>query len=71
MLRDALDKKPKLTQAEAKALIEKSMEVLFYRDARSYPKYQLGIIDKDEGCRIEGPLSVNQSWGIALMTKSV
>lgn len=71
MLRDAMEKKPQLSQAEARALIEKSLEVLYYRDARSFPKYQLGIMDKNEGCKIEGPLSVSQNWNIALMIKSV
>ncbi|CAG9813466.1 unnamed protein product [Phaedon cochleariae] len=72
MIRDAIEKKAQpLTQAEARALIEKSLEVLFYRDARSYPKYQLGIIDQDEGVKIEGPLSVSQNWNIATIIKSV
>lgn len=68
ILREALDKNPKITLDEAKALLHKCMEVLFYRDARSFPKYQLGIIDKDDGVNIEGPLSVQQNWDIALMT---
>lgn len=70
MLRDALDKNPKPTQAEARALIEKCMEVLYYRDARSFPKYQLGIIDTEQGSKVEGPLSVQENWGVALITKS-
>lgn len=70
LLRDALDKKPQLNMAEAKALIEKSMEVLYYRDARSYPKYQLGTLDKDGGITIEGPLSVKENWEIAHMIKT-
>jgi len=68
ILRDTLDKNPNITLTEAKGLIHKCMEILFYRDARSYPKYQLGIIDKDEGVKVEGPLTVEQNWNIALMT---
>lgn len=71
MLRDAVDNKPKLSLAEAKALVEKCMEVLYYRDARSYPKYQLGVLDKDTGINIEGPISVKQNWEIANIIKSV
>lgn len=71
MLRDAIEKKPNLSQAEGIALIEKSMEILFYRDARSYPKYQLGILDKDGGITIEGPIVVKENWEIANMIKSV
>ncbi|CAH1111380.1 unnamed protein product [Psylliodes chrysocephalus] len=68
ILRDALDKKTNLNLNDAKALIKRCMEVLFYRDARSFPKYQLGIIDKDDGVKIEGPLTVEENWNIAYMT---
>lgn len=69
LLRDSLDKNPQLNLAEAKALIEKCLEVLYYRDARSYPKYQLGIIDVEQGVSIEGPLEVPQKWEIAYHSK--
>lgn len=69
LLRDALDKNPQLNQAEARALIEKCLEVLYYRDARSYPKYQLGIIDAELGVSIEGPLEVPQNWNVAYSIK--
>lgn len=65
MLRDYLDKNPNPSQAEARQLVEKAMEVLFYRDARSYNKYLLGIIDKDEGIKVEGPLTIQTNWEIA------
>ncbi|KAJ8928605.1 hypothetical protein NQ314_018812 [Rhamnusium bicolor] len=70
LLRDAVDKNPNQTQAEARALVEKCMEVLFYRDARSYPKYLLGIIDKDEGIKIDGPLEIKHTWDIANISKN-
>lgn len=65
MLRDALDRNPNPSQAEVRQLVEKSMEVLFYRDARSYSKYLIGIIDKDEGVKIEGPIEIKTNWEIA------
>ncbi|XP_066137620.1 proteasome subunit beta type-4 [Euwallacea fornicatus] len=65
LLRDALDKKPQLTLAEARVEVEHCMEVLYYRDARSYPKYQLGIIDAEQGVSIEGPLHVAENWNLA------
>uniref|UniRef100_A0A6P7G9K1 Proteasome subunit beta n=1 Tax=Diabrotica virgifera virgifera TaxID=50390 RepID=A0A6P7G9K1_DIAVI len=68
LLRDSLDKNGALNLADAKTLIHKCMEVLFYRDARSFPKYQLGVIDKDDGVSIEGPISVEENWSIAHMT---
>lgn len=67
LLRDAIDKNPAMTKSEARALIEKCLEVLYYRDARSFPKYQIAIIDETDGVTVEGPLSVKQSWDLAHM----
>ncbi|KAK4885997.1 hypothetical protein RN001_002268 [Aquatica leii] len=66
LIRDALEKNPLMSEEEAKALLTKCMEVLFYRDARSYPKYQIGVIT-DDGVKIEGPLEVSQKWDLAHM----
>ncbi|XP_050316219.1 proteasome subunit beta type-4 [Anthonomus grandis grandis] len=65
LLRDTLDKNPQLNLADARALVQKCMEVLYYRDARSFPKYQLGVIDLENGVQIEGPLEVPENWGVA------
>lgn len=35
-MREVVENKPKLTQDEARQLIERCMKVLYYRDARSY-----------------------------------
>ncbi|KAK5647293.1 hypothetical protein RI129_002185 [Pyrocoelia pectoralis] len=66
LIRDALEKNPLLSEGEAVGLLKKCMEVLYYRDARSFPKYQVGIITKD-GIKIEGPVDVNQNWQLAHM----
>lgn len=65
LLRDALLRNPKLNKEDAKSLIEKSMEILYYRDARSYLKYQIGSFDLKDGINIEGPLTVRENWNIA------
>lgn len=65
ILRDYLEKNPSPTEEEAKALVHNCMELLFYRDARSFPKYQIGIITAD-GIDIQGPISVKQDWKLAL-----
>ncbi|KAJ8951224.1 hypothetical protein NQ318_010251 [Aromia moschata] len=65
LLRDYLEKHPNMTQGEAKALVERCMEVLFYRDARSFNKFLIGTIDVDDGVKIEGPLQVKDNWNIA------
>jgi len=56
--------KPELTQDEARKLIEDSLRVMFYRDARAFHKYHLGIVNA-EGCKIEGPLEIKPDWSIA------
>lgn len=66
ILRAAIDKNPQMNQAEACELVKKCMEVLFYRDARSFPKYQLGVITKD-GVNIESGLEIQQNWNLAHM----
>lgn len=67
MIRSTLDKNPNLTKIGAKALVHKALEILFYRDARSFPKYQVATIDEVDGVQIEGPLEVSQKWDLANM----
>ncbi|XP_049783141.1 proteasome subunit beta type-4-like [Schistocerca nitens] len=68
MLRDALEKKETLTKDEAVQLIKKCMEVLFYRDARSFPKYEIGVITAD-GVEVIGPVDVKGNWEVAHMIR--
>jgi len=74
MLREAMEKKPSMNEAEAKALLTSCLSVLFYRDARSYPKYYFAVVRQGEAdadgvtapnSSIEGPLHVQQDWSIA------
>lgn len=57
-----------LNESKARRIVAKSMEVLFYRDARSYPKYLMGIIT-DKGVNVEGPIEVHENWNVATMVK--
>jgi 20S proteasome subunit beta 7 len=65
-LREYSDKGP-LSKAQAEELVKKSMEVLFYRDCRGYPKYSQADISL-EGCDIK-KLDVDQNWELAKMIK--
>lgn len=65
VLREAYEVNPKPTEKEAKILVDKAMEILFYRDARSYPKYLMAVFNEN-GIHIEGPLEVRQNWSLAL-----
>lgn len=64
LLRDALQKKPNMSKTEAEDLVVKCMEVLYYRDARSYNKYELAIITPDE-VEIKGPIEIKANWEIS------
>ncbi|KAH0835660.1 proteasome endopeptidase complex beta subunit [Lanmaoa asiatica] len=53
-----------LTEEQARKIMEDSMRVLFYRDARSLNKYQLAIITA-AGVRISDSLHLETSWNFA------
>lgn len=64
LLRSACEKKPALSRQEAQQLLVKCMEVLYYRDARAFHKYQIGTITAD-GVEISPPLTMEGNWDIA------
>lgn len=66
LLRDALEKSPAMSEAEARKVIERCLSVLFCRDARSFNEYQLAVVKKD-GVVIDGPLKCSADWTIAQM----
>jgi len=66
MIRAALEAKPVLNEDEARALVHKCMEVLFYRDARSFPKYQVAVINAN-GVDIKNDVEIKQNWSLAHM----
>lgn len=66
LLREYSEKGP-LDEAKAQELIKKSMEVLFYRDCRGYPRYSLANIN-DQGCTISKH-EVEQNWELAHLIK--
>ncbi|EJT50782.1 endopeptidase [Trichosporon asahii var. asahii CBS 2479] len=53
-----------LTEAEAEAVLNECMKVLYYRDARSMNKYQLAKVTK-EGVKISDSKSAETYWGFA------
>lgn len=62
LLREYSDKGP-INEATAQDLVKKSMEVLYYRDCRSYPRYSQANIKK-EGCAVTKH-DVAQNWDVA------
>lgn len=65
-LTEHVDRLP--TEAEARALVAKCMEVLYYRDARSLPRYQVVVV-KADGVQKEGPITIAGDWQIATLVK--
>lgn len=61
-LTEYMDRLP--SEAEARAKVAECMEVLYHRDARSLPKYQLVVI-KADGATKEGPIEFKGRWEIA------
>lgn len=61
-LTDNVDRLP--TEAEARDLIKECMEILYYRDARSWPKYKVVVI-KEDGTHEEGPFELKGNWQVA------
>lgn len=55
------DKKGRLTKEDARKVLEASLKVLFYRDARSLNKIQIATID-ESGIEIGEPYSLDTEW---------
>jgi len=68
MLRSAYEEKQgNLTEQEAIRVIEDCMRVLYYRDARSFNKYHIGVIRNDDGkvsSSIVEPPELTTNWDI-------
>ncbi|NXS55732.1 PSB4 protein, partial [Brachypteracias leptosomus] len=64
LMREVLDKKPTLTKEEARDLIDRCMKILYYRDARSFNRYEIAIAT-EKGVEVEGPLTLEANWDIA------
>nr|ACI67336.1 Proteasome subunit beta type-4 precursor [Salmo salar]ADM16064.1 Proteasome subunit beta type-4 precursor [Salmo salar] len=66
LMREVVENKVEITKDEARALIERCLKVLYYRDARSYNRHEIAIVTK-EGVGIVGPMSCETNWEIAHM----
>ncbi|KAF1400736.1 Proteasome subunit beta type-4, partial [Spheniscus magellanicus] len=64
LMREVLEKKASLTKEEARDLIERCMKILYYRDARSFNRYEVAIAT-EKGVEVEGPLTLEANWDIA------
>jgi len=51
-----------ISEAEARALLEKSMQVLFYRDTRASAKVNFGKVDAATGATVAEPVTLETYW---------
>jgi len=68
ILRDAFEKNPSMSLDQARQVITRCLQVLFYRDARSLNKFEVAVITKD-GVVIEPATTAHTNWEIAPMVK--
>jgi 20S proteasome subunit beta 7 len=65
LLRNAVEGKEEiLTEEQATKILNDSMRVLFYRDARSLNKIQRATVTS-QGIKITEPYSLDTEWGFA------
>lgn len=65
LLRDAVEgQENSITEEEARKILETSLHVLFYRDARSLDKYQIATITAT-GISISESQSLSTEWSFA------
>ncbi|XP_037814362.1 proteasome subunit beta type-4 [Lucilia sericata] len=68
LVREQLVEGQKLTQQQASEVLRKCMEVLYYRDCRSMPKYTVAVCNQRRQC-CPGSFNVNENWQLATMVK--
>lgn len=70
MLRKAAEqnKGVPFTKEQAEKLVLHCMEVLFYRDTRSYPIFDMAILSTDEGVTLQQK-QVKQDWEVAHLVR--
>ena len=72
LLRKALEERggaEGLGEAEARAVLEECMRVLYYRDARSINKIQLATITAATGITITAPYELETNWEVAMSVR--
>ncbi|NWW82503.1 PSB4 protein, partial [Climacteris rufus] len=70
LLRAALEQGRTPSREEARELLERCMRVLYYRDARSFNRYEVATVT-EKGVEVEGPLTLEANWDIAHLVRSV
>jgi 20S proteasome subunit beta 7 len=65
MLREAYERSSgALTEADARALLERTLQLLFYRHSLAYNSYEVAVVTSREA-RIDGPFELRTDWTVA------
>jgi len=65
MLREESEKRGgKFSEEDALKVIQKCLQVLYYRDARSWNQYHIAVVN-DKGSKVEGPFKLESDWQFA------
>jgi len=65
IMREFLEKNNnKITEAQARDVLDRCMKLLYFRDGRAYDKYSMAIVTKD-GVRMEDQKQLQTNWQIA------
>jgi len=59
-----------MTESEAKGLLEKCMQILFYRDCVAYNKIQFAVSTFDRGVTVEEPYEIDGKWDHSMWIKT-
>ncbi|GFS92090.1 proteasome subunit beta type-4 [Nephila pilipes] len=69
LLRTKVESDPDLSQSEALNLMKHCLRILYYRDARSFPKFTVGIVTS-AGVSISDPIEIDSDWTVASLVHS-
>lgn len=65
LLRDAVERNPEMTEQEALTVVDECLAVLYYRDARSWNKYETAVVTaKGSQVKLNSPKT---NWAVANM----
>ncbi|RNA06220.1 proteasome subunit beta type-4 [Brachionus plicatilis] len=70
IMREFLEKhNNRITEAQARDVIDRCMKLLYYRDGRAYDKYSIAIVTR-EGSRVEECKELQTNWSVASQISS-
>ncbi|CAG0918176.1 unnamed protein product [Notodromas monacha] len=63
LLRDRVEKYPKMTEKQAREALLDAFRILLYRDCSAFPKFEIAKITA-EGIEVEAPQEVSTNWNL-------